>query len=88
MKSQEEIKRQIDGLLQMKTWLAEYSAFGTPNHEIIDAQISILDGSNELSDIDEGDWEDHDEQNEIFREAEEAVMWLDGDRDEDLFDEK
>lgn len=88
MKKQEEIQRQIDGLLKMKEWLPERSMFGDPNHEIIDAQVSILDGTNELEDIDEGDWDEMDEQNKIFRGAEEAQQWLDEERDEDLFEEK
>lgn len=88
MRTQEEIKRQIEGLEKMKTWLPEYSGFGDPNHLIIDAQISILDGSQELSDIEEGDWEEMDEDNKVYRGAEEAEMWLDGNRDEDLFEER
>ena len=88
MRTQEEIKRQIEGLEKMKTWLPEYSGFGEPNHLIIDAQISILYGSQELSDIEEGDWEEMDEDNKIYRGAEEAEIWLDGDGDEDLFEER
>jgi hypothetical protein len=88
MRTQEEIKRQIEGLEKMKTWLPEYSGLGTPNHELIDVQISIIDGSSELSDIDEGDFEEMDAQNQVHRGAEEAEMWLDGDREEDLFEEQ
>lgn len=88
MRTQEEIKRQIDGLLKMKTWLPSHSTFGTPNHEIIDAQISIIDGSSVLSDIDEGDFNEMDAQNEVYRGAEEAEMWLDGDMTDDLFEER
>lgn len=87
MRTQEEIKRQIEGLEKMKTWLPEYSGFGTPNHELIDAQISIIDGSCELSGIDEGDFEEMDAQNKVYRGAEEAEVWLDGNWD-DLFEEK
>lgn len=88
MRTPEQIKDQIDGLEKMKTWLPEFSKFGTPNHEIIDAKISILDGSAELSDIDEGDFEEMDAQNQVYRGAEEAQEWLDGNRDEDLFEER
>jgi hypothetical protein len=84
MRTPEEIKRQIEGLEQERITLPEYSFFG-PNHQIIDAQISILDGTNQLEDIDEGNFEEMDEQNNIFRGAEDAQMWLDGDREEDLF---
>jgi hypothetical protein len=87
MRTEKEIKRQIEGLEKMKTWLPYYSFFGAPNHELINTQISILDGSSVLSDIDEGDFEQMDEQNHIYRGAEDAEMWLDGDRDEDLFEE-
>jgi hypothetical protein len=66
MRTQEEIKRQIEGLEKMKTWLPEYSGLGTPNHELIDVQISIIDGSSELSDIDEGDFEEMDAQNQVY----------------------
>lgn len=88
MRTPEQIKDQIDGLTKMKTWLPEFSKFGTPNHEVIDAQISILDGSAELSDIDEGDFEEMDAQNQVYRGAEEAQEWLEGNRDEDLFEER
>lgn len=87
MRNQTEIQRQIEGLKKQKFLLPEFSAFGTPNHEIIDAQISILDGSSELEDIDEGDWEEMDEQNQVYRGAEDADNWLNGYRGEDLFDE-
>jgi len=86
MRTQEEINRQITGLEQLKTTLPAYSAFGGANHEKIDAQISILKGNEELSDFPEGDWDEMDEENDIFRAAEEAEQWLDGDNDEDLFE--
>ena len=85
-RSQAEIDRQIKELLIDKANIPERSLFGTPNHEIIDVQIQILKGETELEDLDEGDWEDSDETNEIFRKAEEATQWLEGDEDEDLFD--
>jgi hypothetical protein len=88
MKTPEQIKRQIEGLEKMKLWLPPYSKFGDPNHEIINAQVSILDGTNELDDIEEGDWDEMDEDNKIFRGAEEAVNWLEEDDAEDLFEEK
>ncbi len=72
----------------MKAWIPEYSGFGTPDHEIIDTQISILEGVCALSDIEEGDFEEMDAQNEVYRGAEEAELWMDGDRGEDLFEEQ
>lgn len=85
MRTQEEIKRQIEGILSEKSSLPEYSHFGDPNHAIADAQISILDGSRDLSDYDEGDWDEMDEDNKIYRGAEQADEWLQGNDDEDLF---
>lgn len=88
MRTPEEIKRQMKGLRNMRRRLPAYSDIGTPNHEIIDAQLNIIEGIEDLSDIDEGDWEEMDAQNEVYRGAEEADQWLDGDRDEDLFEEE
>jgi len=86
MRTQEEIQRQIAGLEAEKFRLPEVSTLGTPNHEIADAKIEILQGG-ELSDVEEGNWEEVDDQNEIYRGAEEANEWMKGDRDEDLFEE-
>lgn len=87
MRTQEEINRQIDGLLKMKTWLPEFSMFGDPNWEKIDAQVSVLKGGSK-DDFDEGDWEAMDETNQIYRAAEEAEDWLSDDITmEDLFEE-
>jgi hypothetical protein len=85
-KTKQEIDAQIKGLELMKAGIPEYSMFGSPNHLIIDAQISILKGEEDLEDFDEGDWESMDEDNQVYRGAEDAVQWLDGDREEDLFD--
>jgi len=87
MRNQEEIQRQINGILAEKDTLPEVSGMGTPNHEIADIKIAILRGDIELEDVDEGNWEDMDSANEIYRGAEEAQEWLDGDRQEDLFEE-
>jgi len=85
MRTKEQINAQIEGLKKEKETLPPISGFGTPNHEIIDVKISILLGEQELEDIDEGDWEEMDAQNEVYRGAEEAQQWLDEDMDEDLF---
>jgi|688.fasta_scaffold564787_2 hypothetical protein len=85
MRTQQEITRQIEGILEEKSRLPQYSHFGDLNHEIADAQISILDGSCTLEDIDEGDWDEMDNQNKVYRGAEQADEWLQGDDDEDLF---
>jgi len=76
MRTKEEINRQILGLEAMKTWLPKYSAFGTNNHKNIDAQIDILNGT-DIDDMEEGDWENEDEDNDAYQEAEIAQYWLD-----------
>ena len=92
MRNQEEIQRQVDGILAEKETLPEVSGLGTPNHEIADIKIadikiSIIKGYIELKDVYEGDWDDMDFTNEVYKGAEEAQAWLDGDSDEDLFEE-
>lgn len=85
-RSQQEIEKQIKELLIDKANVPEVSLFGTPNHKIIDMQISILNGAIELTDVPDGDWDEMDEENEIYRKAEEAEQWLNGESDDDLFD--
>lgn len=80
-KTQDEINHQIDGLKKMKTWLPEHSAFGSNNWGQIDAQLDVLEGSKIASDFE-------DEEDEIFIAAQDAEDWLDGIRDEDLFEEQ
>jgi hypothetical protein len=87
MRNQEEIERQINGILAEKERLPEVSMFDTPNHEIADIKIAILRGSIELEDVDDGDWSVMDSANQVYRGAEEATEWLDGEREEDLFEE-
>lgn len=83
----EDINRQIEGLTKMKTWLPEYSGLRTPNWRKIDAQIEMLKGG-DLSDFDEGDWDEMDEDNEVYRAAEDAENWLQCVSDDDLFEER
>jgi len=85
MRTQEEIKIQIEGLENEKQTLPKYSSFGDPTHAIIEAQISILDGSNDLTDFDDGNWEEMDEDHKIYCGAEDAYNWLQGYSDYDLF---
>lgn len=84
-RTQEEIQAQIAGLEKEKTLFPEYSKLGTPNHAMANVKIEILQGRIDLDDIDEGDWDEMDEDNEIYRAAEEAQDWLEGMNDEDLF---
>lgn len=88
MRTTDQINRQIDGLRAEKQRLPAVSGLGTPNHEIADAKISILQGNEELKDFDEGDWEEMDETYQIYLGAEEAQQWMDEEREEDLFEEE
>ena len=84
-RTQEEINRQIEGLTKMKDTLPEYSKLGNLNHKIIDAQILFLKEENLPEEWeDELDWGD--ELEEILTEAQEAIYWLSGEREEDLFE--
>jgi hypothetical protein len=87
MRTQEEIQRQIEGLKKERATLPPYSAFGTPNHQIMDAQIAILNGTSKLEDFPEGDLDADDAESQIFRGAEDAKYWLDDETAEDLFGE-
>lgn len=87
MRTQEEIQKQIEGLESMKTKLPEFSAFGTPNWEMFDMQISILDGSVDFEDLEEDeDLLDEGEPDEVYNAAQEAQYWLDGYSDDDLYE--
>jgi hypothetical protein len=88
-RTEEEIKRQIDGLKKMKETLPEHSIFGNNNWEAIDAQLDILEGKKEKEDfyINETSDEYEDGCNDIYFEAEKAESWLDGETNEDLFEE-
>lgn len=79
MRTQQEIYKQISGLLLMKKTLPERSKFGDPNWEAIDAQVEILTGER----TDE-DFEDAHEY--IYSQARDAQAWVDGDSDEYLFE--
>lgn len=80
MRSQEEIKRQIEGLKKEKASLPEFNFFNENNWERIDAQLSILDGLETYEDYEEAE-------QRIESAAYQAQQWLDGEDDEDLFSE-
>lgn len=94
-RTQTEIDRMTIGLIRQKEKLPVFSAFGTPNHEIIDGQLAVLDG--EISDHDEiyarygGDStaEDYDPDDDaIANEVSLALDWLEGKLpDDELVDE-
>ncbi len=92
MRTDEEIKRQIEGLKAMKKWLPSHSAFGDANHDGIDAQLDILEFKSVISDFDEYDESQHsfdeDSLDYVRQQAEAADEWLCSESDEDLFEEE
>lgn len=87
MRSSEAVANQIAGLQRQREKLPEYSMFGDPNWQGIDAQIEILKGNSTLEDFPEGNWEDMDEENKVYRAAEEADQWLDDDDADNLYED-
>lgn len=87
-RTEEEIKRQIEGLEKMKTTLPHFSKFGDDNWKKIDAQVAVLKGEKKPDDYyqDETAEEFEDGDNDIWQAAEEAEQWLNGHNNEDLFD--
>ena len=75
-----EIDRQIEGLINMKKTLPEYSIFGDANWKKINAQIAVLEGKAKPDDYYQG------EHNDIWSDAERAEQWLSGHENEDLFE--
>lgn len=86
-RTQEEIERQIQGLLKMKETLPQKSFFGDDNWAKIDAQIAVLKGEATPDDyyIDEKSEDYEDGDNDVWSEAERAESWLNGERG-DLFE--
>jgi hypothetical protein len=83
-KTQEQIDRQVAGLLKEKETLPAYSAFGTPNHLELDAMISVLKGDEEPDNFHDNP---DDEDGEIYNSAIEAEEWINSKDDYDLFEE-
>ena len=88
MKTKDEIDRQITGLKQMKESLPRYNLFGGNNWSPIEAQISVLNGTATPDKFyeDESAEEFEDGDNDIYHEAVAAKEWLEGGREEDLFE--
>lgn len=78
MRTQAEIQFQIDGLLEEKAGLPEYSFFDDPNWEAFDAQIAVLKGEAEASDFAADD-------DYVYDAANMAEDWLKGLTQENLF---
>lgn len=79
MRTAAQIARQVEGLRAMKSTLPEFSTFGDPNWESIDAQIEILEGRETAEDYE-------DEHETVASSARDAEDWLTGYSDDDLFD--
>jgi len=86
MRTPEEVKKQIEGLTKMKEWLPSHSMFGTPNHDCIDAQIELLEGKKDIDDFEEADDPEEDDEQHLYNAALEAEQWMNGEREEDLFE--
>ena len=85
MRTPEQIQRQIDGLLAMKTWLPQNSLFGDDNWRIIDEQVQILKGESTFEELENVYDEDEESSPCSLWDAE---GWLEGEIDEDLFEEE
>ncbi len=85
MRTPEEIQRQIDGLLSMKSWLPEHSMFGDDNWRLIDEQIQILKGEADFEEIEDAYIDEGEETPSTLWDAE---GWLEGQIDDDLFESR
>ena len=78
MKTQEQKDLMVENLKKLKEALPEFNMFGTDNHGMIEAQISIIKGEAEVS--------DYEGEDECCDAACQAEDWLNGElKDEDLF---
>lgn len=83
-----QIQFQIDGLKREKKNITEHSGFGNNNWEVIDAKLDILEDKQTLQDFEDPDVaDDFEDVNNVIDGAQQAEDWLNGDNDEDLFDE-
>lgn len=80
MRTKEEVDRQIDGLKKMKSTVPEFSKFGDNNWEKINAQLDVLEDLKEPDDFYIG-------HNDVYNAAVEAEEWMNGEDNEDLFEE-
>jgi len=91
MKTQEQKNKAIKKLKAHKKNIPEFSMFGDPNHEAIDAQILVIEEGKDENDIIELWGEEYDEDdtpNHVTQYALEALSWLEGDIElSDLVDE-
>lgn len=87
-KTDEEIKRQIEGLTKMRLDLPRRSSFGDDNWGKIDAQIAVLKGERtpDYYYVDEHSDDYRDCDNDTWSDAELAQLWKEGRQKGDLFD--
>ena len=91
-RSKEEIEKQIAGLKAMKKRMLAHSFFGDNNHAGIEVQLDLLEGKSFASDYEEFNEQDHwfpEEDLDYVREqAEQAEQWMNGETDDNLYDEE
>jgi hypothetical protein len=87
-RTQEEIDRQVKGLLEMKQTMPRKSFFGGDNWKVIDAQINVITGTKkpDYYYVDETQDDYRDGDNDLWSEAERAERWLNGEEKNDLFE--
>jgi len=87
IRTDEEIRLQVEGLKRMKDRFPEFSKFGDKNWELIDAQIDVIQGLKNAEDfyVDETTEEFQDGDNDTYFEAVRAEDWLLGIVKEDIF---
>jgi hypothetical protein len=87
-RTQEEIDRQVSGLLKMRSTMPRINFFGENNWSVIDAQIAVIKGEKKPDHyyIDETSEDYKPDDNQIWSEAERAEQWLLGVEKNDLFE--
>jgi hypothetical protein len=81
MRTQQQIDEQVKWLLENKAKVGQFNFFEEDNHRAIEAQIAVLEGDLERSDIDRkaqsGEWLSY-----MAEAAESALAWRDDGDDE------
>ncbi len=76
MRTKKEIDEAIGYFKKLKKTLPSRSAFGDPNHLIIDAQISVLEGKMDQDDVDELDMDEYGDMG--ISDITNVINWMDG----------
>lgn len=82
MKTQKEIKEQIEKLKAIRPKIRPTSFFGDSNLDKLDAQVKVLEEGLDQDDIYD-EWPRDEEDMEVRMSAEEALNWLDGESEFD-----